>query len=490
MLNKIKKAILTFFGIEKPKKKSVTNRPRWTHGPNATKHKSSTNPQPSTPKHASSPKKNDTRTQPQSKRKPKESKPRQEKPISVPVLAKKVPEMPKLIEIAPQEGKVRFADLGLHPQILAGFQHLKFEYATPVQAQAIPLLKQNHDIIGKSQTGTGKTAAFLASIFDNFLQNPRSDLKPGMCRALVLAPTRELAIQIGKDADAIGKYTPCTNYVVYGGMDHTKQMKVLESQPIDILIGTPGRLIDYIRGGQLKLQETEVLVIDEADRMLDMGFIPDVTRIVSRMKPAGTRHTLFFSATFTPEVMHLATRWLQNPDTIEIQSDKVVTDLITQKFYSVLREDKFKLLLWFLRHEPYERILVFGNRKDFNSDLTHKLHKAGIKCELLSGDVPQEKRLKVLERFRRGDIKILVATDVAARGIHVDGISHVINYDLPVQAEDYVHRIGRTGRAGASGTSISFICEHGAYMIEDLEKFIGAEIISIQPTEEMLAESV
>lgn len=396
--------------------------------------------------------------------------------------------LPPIIPSEPCEGKIRFTDIELHPEVLAGIQDLGFSYCTPVQAQAIPTLLQGKDIIGKSQTGTGKTAAFLSAIFDHFVKHPIANAKPGTCRALVLAPTRELAIQIHKDAEAIGKYTGCLNTVVFGGMDHKKQMAILEKNPIDILIGTPGRLLDYIRGGQLRLQNTEVLVIDEADRMLDMGFIPDVTRIVSRLPPAGERHTLFFSATFTPEVMRLTSRWLSNPTTIEIESEHVVTTLITQKFYSVLRENKFHLLLWFLRHEPFERVLVFGNRKDFNFDLTQKLKKANIKCDLLSGDVPQEKRLKVLERFRDGDIRILVATDVAARGIDVKGISHVINYDLPEQAEDYVHRIGRTGRAGVQGTAISFICEYGAYKIEDIEKYIGNPIISEQPTEEMLSE--
>lgn len=398
-----------------------------------------------------------------------------------------VPELPALVAPEHEEGKVRFHDLSLRPEIIAATQDLGFKYCTPVQSSSIPTLLEGSDIIGKAQTGTGKTAAFLTAIYNRFLNDPKSKRRPGTCRALVLAPTRELAIQIHKDAEALGKYCGFHNLVVFGGMDHKKQMSALHGRGLDILIGTPGRLIDYMRGGQLKLEDTEVLVIDEADRMLDMGFIPDVTRIVSRLPAPGTRQTLFFSATFTPEVRRLADRWLKNPVTVEIEPESVVAELIDQRFYSVLRDDKFNLLYWLITNEDYTRILIFGNRRDYNSDLAARLQHAGIKCELLSGDVPQEKRLKVLERFRRGEIKVLVATDVAARGIHVDGISHVVNYDLPEQAEDYVHRIGRTGRAGMAGTSISFICEYGAYSIDGIEAFIGHPIQSIQPSEEMIA---
>lgn len=399
----------------------------------------------------------------------------------------KTPPMPVLTPGETEEGKLRFHDLTIRPELIAATQDLGFKFCSPVQALAIPQLLEHRDIIGKAQTGTGKTAAFLISMFNRFLLDPKPIRRPGTCRALVLAPTRELAIQIHKDAESLGKYCGFHNLVVFGGMDHHKQMEAICSQGLDILIGTPGRLLDYIRGRQLRLEDTEVLVIDEADRMLDMGFIPDVTRIVGHLPGPGIRQTLFFSATFTPEVMRLADRWLKDPFKVEIESENVVTDLITQRFYSVLRDDKFKLLCWILRHEPFTRILVFGNRRDFNSELARKLQKAGIECELLSGDVPQEKRIKVLERFRSGKTPVLVATDVAARGIHVDGISHVINYDLPEQAEDYVHRIGRTGRAGVPGTAISFICEYGAYAIEGIEALIGNPIVSIQPESEMLS---
>lgn len=398
-----------------------------------------------------------------------------------------VPTMPDLIEVAPEDGKMRFSDLGLHPTILAGIQDLGFKYCTPVQALSIPKLLEGRDVIGKAQTGTGKTAAFLTAIFQHFLINVKPQRKAGGCRAVVLAPTRELAIQIHKDAEEIGKYCGFRNLVVFGGMDHQKQLQSVKDQPIDLLIGTPGRLIDYMQQGALNITEAEILVIDEADRMLDMGFIPDVSRIVNRMPAPGLRQTFFYSATFTREVMSLANRWLKDPETIEIASDKAVTDLIEQRFYSVLRDEKFNLLCWIIKNEDVKRMMVFGNRRDFNSDLAMRLKKMGIVCELLSGDVPQEKRIKVLERFREGTVKVLVATDVAARGIHVSEVSHVVNYDLPDQGEDYIHRVGRTGRAGEKGQAISFVCEYGAYNIEAIESAIGNAIVCEQPTDEMVA---
>jgi ATP-dependent RNA helicase RhlB len=218
-----------------------------------------------------------------------------------------------------------------------------------------------------------------------------------------------------------------------------------------------------------------------------MGFIPDVRRIVSKLPEAGERQTMFFSATLTNEITRLVERWLVNPVSIEAESENIVTDLIEQKFYTVSRDEKLAMLLWLIGNSAIERMLVFGNRKDTTAILVNKLRKFGVRCEILSGDVPQKKRLKILDLFRKGDIKVLIATDVAARGIHVDGVSHVINYDLPEKPEDYIHRIGRTGRAGAAGISISFVCEYGAYCLGDIEKLLGYEVNCIYPDEQMVA---
>jgi ATP-dependent RNA helicase RhlB len=395
------------------------------------------------------------------------------------------PTPPALIEIPPEPGKARFADLPLDPLILAALQEMGFRYCTPVQAQSLPHALAGRDLTGRAQTGTGKTAAFLITAFQHFLANPLPRRAPGTCRMLVLAPTRELAFQIHKDAEAIGRFLGFHNLVVFGGMDHQGQRESLR-QPVDVLVGTPGRLIDYIRSEHLILSQTEILVIDEADRMLDMGFIPDVRRIVARVPAAGKRQTMLYSATLTPEILRLVDRWLIDPVTIETESENVVTDLITQRFISVSVGDKLAVLLWLLRNEPVTRMLVFSNRRDRSDDLSRALQRHGIDCRVMSGDIPQEKRMRILEDFRKGKLKVIVATDVAARGIHVDDISHVVNFDLPNEPEDYIHRIGRTGRAGVTGTAISFICEYGAYLVPELEKMLDMEIRSERPDEEML----
>ncbi len=420
--------------------------------------------------------------------------PNQIKPVAVikqklPVFnvkPKLTPDKPdSLLEVPPAGGKSRFVELPIHRDVLFGIQQLDFKYCTPIQEKALPILLSGGDLTGKAQTGTGKTAAFLIAAFTRLLNSPQHTRLPGHCRALVLAPTRELAIQIHKDAEALGIFTGLNNVVVFGGMDHGKQRDML-GKPVDVLIGTPGRIIDYSRSCHLNLSKTEVLIIDEADRMLDMGFIPDVSRIVRQLPVAGVRQTMFFSATLDPAILRLVNNWLKNPATVESESEQMVTDLIEQVFYSVAQQDKFALLLWLLRHEQYQRILIFGNRKDHNSSLERKLIKNKIKCAMLSGDVPQTKRIKILERFRSGEERILIATDVAARGIHVDDVSIVINYDIPERPEDYVHRIGRTGRAGQKGKSIGFVCEYGAYTIGDIEKYVGAPIKCILPDDEML----
>ena len=414
-----------------------------------------------------------------------ESKPLKHVQPEVPV-EKKLPATPQILEAAPAEGKTRFTDLPIEKNILAACQHLGFKYCTPIQGKALPSLLNGLDLTGKAQTGTGKTAAFLISIINLFLRNPQRNQIPGTCRALVLAPTRELALQIFNDAQNLSLFSDMRNLAVFGGMDHAKQRARL-AHPLDIVVGTPGRIIDFVRSGDLKLDRAEVLVIDEADRMLDMGFIPDVRRIVGKLPPAGKRQTMFFSATFDAKVLRLVSSWLKDPVSVEAEPDSIVSGLINQTFLSVTREDKLKLLKWILKNDNVDRMLVFVNRKDTASSLASKLQRHDTQCGLLSGDVPQKQRLSILEKFKKGRIRVIVATDVAARGIHVDDVSHVVNYDLPYEPEDYVHRIGRTGRAGKTGKSVSFLCEFGSFVIPELEKILGHPIISVQPAEEMLS---
>ncbi len=414
-------------------------------------------------------------------------KPHQEHKRRKPKHKKETVTLPTTALVIPpvKEEYTRFSDLELNDEILYGLQDLNFQYCTPIQAKSLPISLKGNDITGQAQTGTGKTAAFLITIFNHLLNNPVKNRQNGDCRAVILAPTRELVMQIHKDAMAIGKYCGLYNVVVFGGMDREKQRHQLD-QPIDILIGTPGRMIDFMNNRNLNFSRSEFLVIDEADRMLDMGFIPDVKRIVSRLPKKEERMTMFFSATFTFDVELLVKKWLTEPTTIESEPEKMVTDLIEQKFYSVLSNDKFKLLCWILKNEKIDRMLIFINRKDLSVRLQRQLSRERIFTEIMSGDVQQQKRIKVLDDFKSGKTKIIIATDVAARGIHVDDISHVINYDIPVKAEDYVHRIGRTGRAGKKGKSISFVCEHGAYTMPELEDLLERSISCEQPSGEMI----
>ena len=424
------------------------------------------------------------------RRKPKAEKAREyydDEPV-VPSRPREIPPKPeKLIEIPPEEGKARFIDFPIANDVLFGIQALEFRYCTPIQAQCLSHALAGRDVTGKAQTGTGKTAAFLISAFTRMLANPLppESRKPGSCRVLVMAPTRELAIQIHKDAEKLGMFCGFHNLVVFGGMGHKTQRAEL-ARPVDVLVGTPGRILDYCSSGDLNLRNVEMLVIDEADRMLDMGFIPDVKRIVGQLPKTGVRQTMFFSATFDDSINALIKSWLHDPVTVEIESEHMVTDLIDQRFYAVPVDEKFPLLLWLINHENIERMLIFVNRKDDNASLCDRLKLYGIDCESLSGDVPQQKRIKILERFRDAKVKVLIATDVAARGIHVDGVSHVINYELPERPEDYVHRVGRTGRAGNTGKSISFVDEYGAYALPEIEKLMNMEVKSVYPEENMV----
>lgn len=389
--------------------------------------------------------------------------------------------------VEPADGKLRFNDVKLPVPVLHAIADLGFQYCTPIQQRVLRFTLGGHDAIGRAQTGTGKTAAFLLTILTDLLKNPLDEERyTGEPRALVLAPTRELAIQIAKDAQALAKYTNLKIVTVLGGMDYDKQRRQLTEDYVDLVVATPGRLLDFASKQDLFLDRIEILVIDEADRMLDMGFIPDVKRIVRMTPPKANRQTLLFSATFTQDVLNLSAQWTYNAIKVEIEPETVTTDRVEQLVYITTTEDKYKLLYNLITQKNLERVMVFANRRDQTRKLTEMLRDNKISCALLSGEVPQEKRIKTLENFRAGKIKVLVATDVAGRGIHVDGISHVVNFTLPDQTDDYVHRIGRTGRAGATGTSVSFASEDDAFMLPQIEEAIGRKLPCQYPEPELL----
>ena len=383
--------------------------------------------------------------------------------------------------VEPQEGKARFHDLQLPDSVMRGIHESGFQYCSPIQAESLPAALTGRDMIGQAQTGTGKTAAFLLTIFNRLLTVQPEERFASEPRALIIAPTRELALQIGKDADALGKYTGLNTLTVVGGMNYDSQRKMLRDHVVDVLVATPGRLIDFMRSQDVFLDQVEVLVLDEADRMLDMGFIPDVKRIVRGTPPKEYRQTLLYSATFNFDVRILIDQWTTNPMKVEIEPEQVTTDRVDQKLYLCAESDKYGLLERVLTEEKPERLIIFANRRDLTRNLCDKLNKNGHVAVLLSGEVSQDKRVRTLERFREGRVNIMVATDVAGRGIHVDGVSHVINYTLPEDPEDYVHRIGRTGRAGAKGVSVSFVSEDDAFVLPDLEKYLGTKLELTQP---------
>ena len=386
------------------------------------------------------------------------------------------------------EGKTRFHDFNLPLPLMRSIQACGFTYCTPIQANVLGHTLGGHDAIGKAQTGTGKTAAFLVTIINDLLSNPLEGAQyAGEPRALIIAPTRELVMQIASDAEGLTKYCNLNVMAVVGGMDFEKQRERIRREAIDILVATPGRLLDFVSRRDLFLDQVETLVLDEADRMLDMGFIPDVKRIVSMTPKSDIRQTLLFSATFSPDIMNLARRWTFEPVTVEIEPESVATDTVDQKIYMCTTEEKFRVLYNMLIHADTKRVIIFANRRDQTRRLSDLLRDMGIRAALLSGDVPQQKRVTTLERFKNGDLDALVATDVAGRGIHVDAVSHVVNFTLPEDPEDYVHRIGRTGRAGASGTSISFADEEDGFAIPGIEKLLGRKLACETPPAELLA---
>ena len=388
------------------------------------------------------------------------------------------------------EGKTRFHDLDLSLPLMHGIADLGFEYCSPIQSQSLPHTLQRRDFVGKAQTGTGKTAAFLVAIIEDLLQNPIEEQRyAGESRALIIAPTRELAIQIAEDAKLLCKYTDLKVHTLVGGMDYAKQQTRLHNELNDILVATPGRLLDFCGNEDVHLDMVEIMVIDEADRMLDMGFIPQVRRIINLTPKKASRQTLLFSATFTEQVMTLMEQWTQDPVTIEIQPENTATDTVEQLIYLTEAQDKYALLYNILNQQNVESTIVFANRRDQCRHLQESLKAHGFKVGILSGEIAQNKRVTTLAAFKSGELNVLVATDVAGRGIHIDGISHVINFTLPEEPEDYVHRIGRTGRAGKSGTSISFACEDDSFNLMPIQELLGNTVPCLQPPEELLKEA-
>jgi len=382
----------------------------------------------------------------------------------------------------------RFTDLGLVEPILQGLAEAGFSQCTPIQAQTLPLALQGLDIAGQAQTGTGKTAAFMLALFQNLLTRPAPpDRRLNQPRALVLAPTRELAIQIHADTQLLGKYTGLTYALCYGGTGYDQQRKDLEAG-VDILIGTPGRIIDYFKQHVFDLRAAQVVVLDEADRMFDLGFIKDIRFLLRRCPPPEQRQGLLFSATLSLRVTELAYEHMNNPRLIRIEPEQVTAERVRQVLYHTANEDKTRLLIGLLKHMDPRRSIVFVNTKRDADRVWGYLEGNGFAAAILSGDVPQRKRQALLERFQSGELPVLVATDVAARGLHIPEVSHVFNYDLPQDAEDYVHRIGRTARLGAEGDAISFACETYVYSLPEIEAYIGHKIPVATAGEELHAE--
>ncbi len=369
-----------------------------------------------------------------------------------------------------------FSDLDLPHAVRAGIAACGFVRATPVQAATLPLLLDGRDVAGQAQTGTGKTAAYLISILTRLCSpSPWTDRPPGAPRALIVAPTRELAVQIQDDARALGHFVNARIATVYGGIDYGKQRDQLRAG-CDLLIGTPGRLLDYEQQGATSFRGVESLVIDEADRLFDMGFIVDLRRILRQCPPPRQRHSMLFSATLSPRVMELSWEHLNDAQKIEIRPEQLTADRVTQEIYHVATREKLSLLLGILAREGEGRIMLFVNTKRFAERLVNVLQRHGHNIGVISGDLPQAKRLKIIADFKAGRLPLLVATDVASRGLHIDGVTHVINVDLPQDPEDYVHRIGRTARAGASGKAISLACDDYVFSLDAIQKLIGQKI--------------
>jgi ATP-dependent RNA helicase RhlB len=381
---------------------------------------------------------------------------------------------------------IDFASLGLHDSLLRGLHGAGFERLTPIQALCLPEALAGRDVAGQAQTGTGKTCAFLVATMQRLLSKPAHGDRPLRDpRAVMLAPTRELAVQIHKDAVAILGDMPIKLGLVFGGVDYDKQRKQFD-EGVDILIGTPGRFIDYFKQHTFSLNSVEVMVLDEADRMFDLGFIKDIRYLLRKLPPRNERLNMMFSATLSHRVLELAYEHMNEPKKLTVETDTITAARVKQVVYFPASEEKLSLLLGLITQMGAQRSITFVNTKHVAERIHRKLEQNGIKSAILSGDVPQKKRLSLLEKFQRNEVAMLVATDVAARGLHIAGVSHVFNFDLPQDAEDYVHRIGRTARFGSSGDAVSFACEQYAVSLPDIEAYIDQKIPVGTVTEELL----
>jgi ATP-dependent RNA helicase RhlB len=373
---------------------------------------------------------------------------------------------------------------------MAGIRQAGFTQCTPIQAQTLPIALAGRDVAGQAQTGTGKTAAFLVALYQALLTRPTAaNRSRTSIRALIVAPTRELAVQIHHDALTLGAHTGLKHTVVFGGIDYEKQRLEL-GQGCDVLIGTPGRLIDYFKQHVYDMRHAQVLVLDEADRMFDLGFIADIRYILRRLPPPERRQSMLFSATLSHRVLELAYEHMNNPEAVRIEPDKMTVDEVRQLMYYPSMEEKVPLLIGLLRQSEAHRTLVFVNTKRTAERLESALKANGFHAQALSGDVPQNKRLRFLRDFHEGALAVLIATDVASRGLHIPDVSHVFNFDLPQDPPDYVHRIGRTARAGAEGDAISFACEEYAVSLPDIESYLGHKIPFAPIAPELLATGV
>jgi len=369
---------------------------------------------------------------------------------------------------------VLFTSLNLEPRILTGLSRAEFKHCTPIQALTLPLALEGNDVAGQAQTGTGKTAAFLLVVFNQLLRQKTEGYGTNP-RSLIVAPTRELAIQIHRDALSLGADTGLKSCLAYGGVDYEKQRASLQAG-VDILIGTPGRLIDYFKQKVFNLKHIEVVVLDEADRMFDLGFIDDIRFLLRRMPPPAERQSMLFSATLSHRVMELAYEHMNSPETLTVETDNITSDLVEQKVFYPANDEKLSLLIGLMRTLGAHHSMVFTNTRAAADRVGRTLNANGISAAIISGRVRQEQRQKLLKRFHDGDIPVLVATDVAARGLHIPDVTHVFNFDLPQDAPDYVHRIGRTARLGAKGDAISFACEDYAFHLPEIEEYIGYSI--------------
>jgi ATP-dependent RNA helicase RhlB len=386
--------------------------------------------------------------------------------------------------------KLTFEELGLSAEVARGVEDAGFTFCTPIQAKTLPIALKGRDVAGQAQTGTGKTAAFLLAAFDYLQRNPalpgHNSADP---RCLMLAPTRELAIQIHKDAELLGQHTGFTLGLAYGGTDYDKQRNMLAAG-VDLLIGTPGRIIDYFKQGVFSFRGIQVMVLDEADRMFDLGFIKDIRYVMRRLPPPGDRLNMLFSATLSHRVMELAYEHMNDPELVRIEPEKVTADRVKQSIYFPSNTEKMPLLIGLLRKLDARRTMVFVNMKRDAERVADYLTANGIQAEAMSGDVPQRKRQRMLRDFQNGALPVLVGTDVASRGLHIPDVEYVVNYDLPQDAEDYVHRIGRTARAGAAGHAVSFGCENYVMILPEIEDYIGMKLPVEAVDPGLLAEKV